>query len=67
MICRHCDGEGGGTDHYGEWWDCLCCEGDGSATPERHAAYDLELAEIDAEIDRMMAEESGATQQNGRE
>jgi hypothetical protein len=24
--CPHCAGESGGTDYFGEWWECQCCD-----------------------------------------
>ena len=54
MKCPECDGHGGGKDYFGEWDDCAACDGEGQTTPERHANWVAELAQIDAEIDRLM-------------
>lgn len=62
VTCPHCRGEGGSTS-YGEreWSDCSTCDGLGSITPCRAAAYEQELADLDdwvsEEVTRMEAAE----------
>lgn len=60
IDCPHCDGKGGGVEGYyePEWFECPCCnedgEGTGKVTPERLAAYNKEIADRDAWIEREM-------------
>ena len=50
-------GEGGDVS-YGEWDDCSCCDGTGECIQEELNAYNAKIAEIDAEIDAIVAAET---------
>ncbi len=56
LLCPHCEGEGGTEDYWGAWSECPCCHG-GLLTSERLAEYNRGAAEMDAEIEKMMAED----------
>lgn len=55
MKCPECDGRGGGMDYWGEWDDCPCCNGAGSVTPERLAAYRADVKAVDDWIEKLNA------------
>ena len=57
MTCPECNGKGGGSDYWGEWDDCQCCKGRGLATTKRVREWREEIAEMDREVDRAVADE----------
>lgn len=60
MKCDHCGGKGGGTDYWGEWWECSKCEETGKLTPARIKRWNDEIAAIEADMERQMAVELAA-------
>ena len=57
MKCPICDGTGGNYDYGGEWYDCRCCDGHGKVEREQLNNFREDMAQIDADIDRLMAEQ----------
>jgi hypothetical protein len=48
MKCPDCEGQGGSKDYFGEWDDCMRCDGKGKLSAKANAAYDAELVALDA-------------------